>query len=64
MSFDADLKPWSAGKIAETIGCSERVAYFWRAGQRSPEPWCQRLILKELKRVKPDAEESRKSSEK
>lgn len=56
MDFPTALKPWSAAKIAETIGCSERVAYFWKAGKRAPEPWSQKLILDRLKRVKSDVE--------
>jgi hypothetical protein len=57
MEFAEALKPWSAAKIAETVGCSERNAYFWKAGERKPEPWAQKLILDRLKRVKPDASE-------
>lgn len=57
MDFPTALKPWSAAKIAKTLGCSERAAYFWKAGKRLPEPWEQRLILDRLEKVKPDASE-------
>jgi DNA-binding transcriptional regulator YiaG len=54
MPFPDDLKQWSAAKIAETLGCPERIVYAWKKGERQPRPWIQRLILDRLKRVKSD----------
>lgn len=62
MAFVDDLKPWTVAKLCETLGVPERTVYSWRMGERLPAPWVQRLILDRMKRVKPDAEESRKSS--
>jgi hypothetical protein len=55
MAFVDDLKPWTADKIAETLGCTPRAVYFWKAGTRLPPEWVQKLIVDRLKRVKPDA---------
>jgi hypothetical protein len=57
MAFVDDLKPWTADKIAETLGCTPRAVYFWKAGTRLPPEWVQKLIVDRLKRVKPDASE-------
>jgi len=64
MDFLKAIEPWSAPKIAETLECPQRIVYAWKAGERHPRPWVQKLILDRMKRVKPDVEESRKSSEK
>jgi hypothetical protein len=55
MDFVTAIQPWTAAKIAETLGCPERIVYAWKKGERQPRPWIQRLILERLKRVKPDA---------
>jgi hypothetical protein len=64
MAFVDDLKQWSADKIAETLGCTPRAVYFWKAGTRLPPDWVQRLVLDRMKRVKSDVGELPKSSEK
>jgi hypothetical protein len=53
MDFVEALKPWSADKIAETLGCTPRAAYFWKAGKRLPPEWAQKLVVDRMKRVKP-----------
>lgn len=55
MDFVEALKPWSAAKIAEVLGCPERTVYAWRMGERLPPEWVQRLVLERMKRVKPNA---------
>lgn len=53
MGFVEALKPWSAVKIAETLGCPERTVYAWKMAERLPPEWLQRLIIDRMKRVKP-----------
>lgn len=55
MAFVDDLKPWSAAKIAEVLGCPERTVYAWRMDERLPPEWVQKLVLERMKRVKPTA---------
>jgi antitoxin HicB len=55
MDFPKELAAWSAAKIAEILGCTERAAYFWKAGKRLPPEWVQKLVTDRMKRVKPDA---------
>lgn len=55
MDFVTELKPWTVGKICETIGVPVRTVYSWRMGERLPAPWVQRLVVDRMKRVKPDA---------
>lgn len=62
MAFVDDLKPWSVAKTCEVLGIPERTVYSWRMGERLPPEWVQRLVVERMKRVKPDAQESRKSS--
>jgi hypothetical protein len=63
MAFSDDLKPWTAEKIIEVIRCKRRTAYAWKAGDKVAPDWVQGLVLYRMRHVKPDAEESRKSSE-
>lgn len=55
MEFIEAIKPWSAGLVAKTIGCPERIVYAWKKGERQPRPWVQKLIADRMKRVKSDA---------
>lgn len=55
MSFVEALKPWTAEKIIEIVGCKRRSAYAWKSGEKVPHDWVQGLVLDRMKRVKPDA---------
>lgn len=55
MDFIEAIKPWSAGLVAKTLGCPERIVYSWKKGERQPRPWVQKLVVDRLKRVKSDA---------
>lgn len=54
MDFGEALKPWSATRIAQALGCPERTVYAWRMNERLPPEWVQRLVLERLRRIKPD----------
>ena len=55
MEFKDRLKPWTANKLIEVIGCPERTAYAWKSGYKVPHAWVQALVLYRLRNVKPDA---------
>jgi len=47
-SFKAALVGYSAKHIAAVVGCSTATAYDWRSGRRSPPPWIQRQVIRDL----------------
>lgn len=58
MDFVTELKRWKVSTIMKRLGCPERTAYAWFAegqNRRLPPEWVQKMVLKEMKRVKPDA---------
>lgn len=64
MSFSKDLTPWTANKLIEVVGVPRRTAYAWKSGEKVAPDWVQALVLYRMRHVKPDVEESQKSSEK
>ncbi len=46
--FQSRINQYPVPLIVERIGCGRSVAYAWQAGDRTPEPWQQIMILEKL----------------
>ena len=46
--FQIAISRFPVPLIVERIGCGKSVAYAWQAGDRTPEPWQQTMILERM----------------